>query len=547
MRRIEVFRGGAMRAARMGCVAAAVAVALLALASAAGASVSPFVWTGGAAGAEWSLAGNWQGGVAPLGSETVALEFPRLASCGGTCYASANDVENLNVESIALDDSDEYELGGKAINLGAGGLTATPAAGGSSALDIVELPVQLSAAQTWSISGRNEGLGENGVALLGTVSGEHALTYQVGDEGILYLVNETEVGTATISGAEASELDLGNGLVVTEFGAVNYFNGKPVSLSHISLTGVGFFGALSTNEADLFVGSGTEPSDGMVADSATFDGSSAVNFEIAGTGTKAGEAYSQLLAEGQVELGGATLSETVLSPPKGKGCAALQRGQTYTLVATTGQLLGTFGNAPEGGPEIYVGFEKACGQAPRPMRIEYHRGGAVQTVTGTVEAAAVEHEAAERKKEEEREQKTKKEEQERPAKEAEARKAEEEQRTREAVTRTGERTVAEQVQKRQEELAAAAAAAAKKHQEEETAAAAAASRKREEEALAKDGVLGVKENSSGPKHHASRAQLLARALKACKRQSPHKRALCEATAKRRYGARSKKGGHAKKG
>jgi DNA-binding beta-propeller fold protein YncE len=74
--------------------------------------------------------------------------------------------------------------------------------------------------------------------------------------------------------------------------------------------------------------------------------------------------------------------------------------------------------------------------------------------------------------------------------------------------------------KHQEEEAAVAAA--KKHQEEE----AAAQKKREEEAKAK---------AKPP----TRAQLLAKALKTCKKGSKKKRAKCEAAARKKYGSKAK--------
>jgi hypothetical protein len=85
---------------------------------------------------------------------------------------------------------------------------------------------------------------------------------------------------------------------------------------------------------------------------------------------------------------------------------------------------------------------------------------------------------------------------------------------------------------RQEEATAAAAAAAKKHQEEEAAAKAhaeeeAAKKKHEEEARSKQKPL-------------TRSQLLAKALKACKKQSKGKRVKCEATARKKYGSKAKK-------
>lgn len=101
------------------------------------AAAAPFTWSGQApqGSADWSTAANWQGGLAPELPGPVALSFPRLeaAACEGaspsdSCYHASNDLGGLAVESLSLDDGDEYKLEGEAIGLGVGGLTAAPAA-----------------------------------------------------------------------------------------------------------------------------------------------------------------------------------------------------------------------------------------------------------------------------------------------------------------------------------------------------------------------------------------------------------------------------------
>jgi hypothetical protein len=86
--------------------------------------------------------------------------------------------------------------------------------------------------------------------------------------------------------------------------------------------------------------------------------------------------------------------------------------------------------------------------------------------------------------------------------------------------------------KHQEEEAAAAAA--KKRQEEEAAAAAA--KKRQEEEAQKHREEETKTKSKP----LTRAQLLANALKTCKKGSKKKRAKCEATARKKYGPKKPK-------
>lgn len=171
-------------------------------------------------------------------------------------------------------------------------------------------------------------------------------------------------------------------------------------LNDIFLVGTGALGALSTNHAGFDVGSGRDPAEGIVADSAEFDSASEVGFQITGSGPAAGEDYSQLVSTGPVASSAAKLLVHVSPPsPESTTCPTLRRGQTYTFISTTGALSGSFANAPEGGAEIEARFAKAYNQPPRPLRIAYHRVGATQTVTGTVEAAAQEEQEARERRE----------------------------------------------------------------------------------------------------------------------------------------------------
>jgi hypothetical protein len=125
---------------------------VIALAPTAFASASTYTWTGEAAkGSGWSATGDWQGDVAPSAPGPVSLEFSHLSDCTGVCYESKNDISGLSVESLTIDDGDDYKLGGDEITLGAGGLVASPAAGASgSDGDVLDLPIKLGATQAWS-------------------------------------------------------------------------------------------------------------------------------------------------------------------------------------------------------------------------------------------------------------------------------------------------------------------------------------------------------------------------------------------------------------
>jgi hypothetical protein len=120
----------------------------------------------------------------------------------------------------------------------------------------------------------------------------------------------------------------------------------------------------------------------------TFDSASEVAFQITGTGTAPGMDYSQLSSDGPVQLGGASLVVALGPPAPGASCPSLTPGQQYTLISTTGTLLGSFGNAPEGS-ELPITFAKSCGVPEvHELRIEYHKNGTTQTVTETVVPAA---------------------------------------------------------------------------------------------------------------------------------------------------------------
>jgi len=83
---------------------------------------------------------------------------------------------------------------------------------------------------------------------------------------------------------------------------------------------------------------------------------------------------------------------------------------------------------------------------------------------------------------------------------------------------------------------AAEAAIAARHAEE---ALATTKKHQEEEGTARGGVLAVKEEAK-PKS-PTRAQLLAKGLKQCKKQPKKKRAKCEATVRRKYGSDTRGG------
>ncbi len=423
----------------------------------ASASQMSFTWSGTSTLTEnWSDSANWEGNdLTPTdGEEVGSLTFPRLTStaciderASHPCYFSYNDLTGLSATSMQLDDGNSYFIEGEALTLGSSGLTASPASGTSGpAGDFIELPLRLGAPQKWRISDRSDGaIEENGVFLGGELSGSgRALTAELANGAALILENDTEVGPVTIEGPNAAGEHISNGSVLLEDGALNAADGQSVDLRNIFFAGIGTVGSLTTDNSTVDVGSGDEPAEGLEASTVKLDPSSAVLFEITGTGTAAQTSYSQLTAKGSVALAG-SIGVEVAKPTASEPCPSLSQGATYTFISTTGSLSGAFANAPEGGPEIPISSAIDCSKTSQTMLVSYSRSGSVETVTGTVEAEAI------RQRQEAFEAQTKK--------------------------------VAEE--------AADAEAAAKKHQEEEAASAAA--KKHQEEEAAKDGVLGTKE------------------------------------------------------
>ncbi len=390
-----------------GIGATALVVGLFALgSSAAYASAPAATWKGESeTSAKWSADANWETGLAPSIVEGIGtLTFPHLSqpTCATespteACYIGENNYLGLPVESLHIDDGDEYLLVGDPIMLGSGGLTAAPAAGTSGpAGDVIEMPIDLDATQKWSFSSHGGTVEENGAIFAGNITGEgDGLTMELGNGPLVLLGdNNTEVGPVSIEGAKSSEPAVSNGVAAVVESKLNSVNGEPVNVSHVFFAGADAeLGALATTDADLDVAN-------IEAKSAKLDSGSLAEFEVIRTGSTPRTDYTQLTSPGTVELGDANLAVLVV-PPREGACPTLSRGQTLTFVSTTGTLSGQFANAPEGGPEISIDYLGKCPSEGQKIQIAYHKSeGSTHTVTGTVEEAAAKQEEAARKQRE---------------------------------------------------------------------------------------------------------------------------------------------------
>ena len=314
-------------------------------------------------------------------------------------------MSGLNAESVQLDDADEYFIAGEPLQIGSGGLTASPGAGSvGEGGAFIEVPVRLGAPQTWHISGRGTGeVGENGILLGANAVGAHmALNLELANGPLFVMAeNNIEAGPVSIVGAN-SNVVTPNGVLLLAHAGINAVDGEAVNVSHAVLSANGAVGRLTTSGADLDVGS---PAGHLQVATAKLDPSSRVAFHVIGAGATPQTDYSQLLSNGGgIELQGAKIEVVVRPPAGGASCPILTAGQTYTFVSTTGTLSGAFANAPENGPELPIVFAGGCTPKSQAIRITYHEAGVTQTVTGTVEEAAAkrkQEEEATRKREEE--------------------------------------------------------------------------------------------------------------------------------------------------
>ncbi|HEX5308822.1 MAG TPA: hypothetical protein VFW38_07055 [Solirubrobacteraceae bacterium] len=402
----------------LGLVLAAATALPATLAQAAPANYS---WSGetasalGLAAAHWSQASNWKGGTAPSAGAAGTLEFPLLSGEGGcstfpidTCGHSENDISGIQAEKLLLIDAGGYFIGGDAIELGAGGLEdvndADQMVGAS-----LDLPLELSAEQTWSLDGSMLSVG-------GALSGTSNLDVSLEERGWLNVqrtstgvkattVPDDEVGTVTVKGTEASgagptagangTLELALPFYPGDAPAkLNATDGNPITVEHAKIGGDAILGPLTVTGGELEAGgidvTGAPFGSIAVQGAATLDSNSAAAFWIREGTPEAGDDYSQLSATGTVDLGGARVSIGVRNENDYSACPALIEGDEYTLVTTTGKLEGVFSDT-YGRPIANEGlFTVDCPSGTITLQIDY----TAHEVTATVVAPPPVNEAA---------------------------------------------------------------------------------------------------------------------------------------------------------
>jgi hypothetical protein len=370
---------------------AAILGAALAMHAPAAAFAANFNWTGTAAldphEDSWSNPANW-GGTVPAGS-VGQLTFRALPEppCSSrrteliTCYQGRNDIGGLVVDAISIDDGVGYLLSGNSVRLGGGGLTASPSASDPRIVlaPQLELPLVLSAPQTWSIVGGSHG---QQLGVDGPVTGEsESLGIHFSASGFLNLSNDVEVGRVSISGGGGLSLARppgSEGLL-----SLNGADGNPVELGKgSSLAAYGLhsaIGPLTVRSGRLQVGEGLPPEGTLtVAGSLKLDSRTNVSLYIAHSGATPGTDFSQLRVSGKVNLHGAHLRLGGVSSRNGhRQCAGLRAGDAYPLIKTSGGLSGRFDGIADGAT---IPLEYCSGHVAPSLKIHYRRHALVATV-----------------------------------------------------------------------------------------------------------------------------------------------------------------------
>jgi hypothetical protein len=362
-------RQGRLRA-RLGLGLVALAVLGIWLALASTALATDYTWSGeGLSTAPfWSNGANWLGGVAPAPDSAIGtLTFPNLtdSACSLTppmaaCHASDNDLSGLSVEHLQLPDERGYEISGQGFTLGSGGIS-----GGSA---VIAAPIVLSASQTWNVSS---------LSLLGQLRGESAaLTINVSEGGGIgfgaygHSPTDDEVGNVTITAT-------GQRPYVSLFDNINASDGHSLSINGVeaNISASLALGQLSSSHAAITLRGPYDSAVTPTVGGATFDSTTQLDFPIEGSGTQAGKDYSQLQSSGTADLGEANL---ILARELNGQCSTPPPGSVYTLVSTTGVILGTFFYLPNG--SIYT---DTCGGEEQNYRINYNTTSSPETVTAT--------------------------------------------------------------------------------------------------------------------------------------------------------------------
>ncbi|MDB5333984.1 MAG: hypothetical protein JWP03_5135 [Phycisphaerales bacterium] len=295
------------------------------------------VWTGAADDFNWSTAGNWQGGVAPVSGQPV--DFPDLGSASAIVLGSDVTVGDISFEG-------QYTLSGAGVTV-QGGITSSGTG--------TQIHSDLVLAQNTTVTvGASDDLT---LASVGSGSNAYGLTKQ--GAGLLILPATgtfTYTGTTTITqGTLEVDQTLDSNITV---------------VSGATLEGSGTAHGIVSTDGIIVLGGGSSTPDVLSSSGdISFNNGSTLKEVIALNG--GAETDGQLIAQGTtVNLGSSTLD--IVMP---NGFTALT-DHTITLISNqTGQaIVGTFNGLAEGTTAAFNGIQ---------YRISYTGGQSGRDVTLT--------------------------------------------------------------------------------------------------------------------------------------------------------------------
>jgi hypothetical protein len=343
-----------------------------------------YTWNGGGTTHSWDSGSNWVGGTPPAApgitgpAGTVGtLTFPNLTSggClsgpGDACYEADNDIPGLSVNGLDVNSDTAYTISGNAITIGAGGLTSTSPSGNGDP-PIFDLPITVGAAQTWTF-------GTGRVQFNDAISGNQNVNVSFENGGSLEPLSGMEVGTVTAQG---------NGIFYLDGDmAVNASDLNPLSLQtgavlEADRTGNEIGPLTVATTSALSVGAFDEGSGDLTVNGAlTLSAGSQLDLAVDTPGTAPGVDYSQVVATGNVNINGASLSVAQNSDSSNR-CHDLDPGNTLTLISSSGGTIsGTFSNYADGAT---VDLTQVCNDADQQATgtLSYSSTAVTLTITG---------------------------------------------------------------------------------------------------------------------------------------------------------------------
>jgi hypothetical protein len=276
-------------------------------------------WTGGGSTSKWSNAANW-GGTAPVAGDD--LVFPSGAASGVNDYAAGTEFHSVSVGAAFL------TLSGNAISLGSGGFNST-----ASNVIFVDLPISLTASQTWS-AGSQVFIQAPLAINANTVTFDSAI-------GFFFFADVSGAGaiivTSGVVGIDAATTFSGD--VTINGGDISVFQGS-LTAPIVQTAGVLAFSSNGTVGSVDILGGAIAPGNGSSGPNSTIGNSGNV---LLGAGARYVEdissadpstGFANLHVTGTVNLGGAALDlfATGLSP--GTELVFIENDGTDPIVGT---------------------------------------------------------------------------------------------------------------------------------------------------------------------------------------------------------------------